>query len=39
MTIISATMGKKPLKEMEWPSHSTKESEMQYLGAVSKVTE
>ena len=29
-------MGKKPLKEMEWPSHSTKESEMQYLGAISR---
>ena len=27
------------LKEMEWPSWSTKESEMQYLGAISKTTE
>ena len=29
MTIISTTVGKNPLKEMEYPSHSTKESEMQ----------
>ena len=27
------------LKEMEWPSWSTKESEMQYLDAISKTTE
>ena len=26
-------------EEMEWPSWSTKESEMQYLDAVSKTTE
>ena len=32
-------MGKNPLKEMECPSQSTKESEMQYLDAVSKMTE
>ena len=35
MTIISTTVGKNPLEEME----STKESEMQYLDAVSKQTE
>ena len=28
-----------PLEEMEWPSWSTKESEMQYLEAISKTTE
>ena len=39
MTIISTTVGKTPLEEMEWPSRSTKESEMQYLDAVSKMTE
>ena len=26
-------------EEMEWPSRSTKESEMQYLDAISKTTE
>ena len=26
-------------EEMEWPSWSTKESEMQYLDAISKMTE
>ena len=39
MTIISTTVGKNPLEEMEWPSWSTKESEMQYLDAISKTTE
>ena len=39
MTIISTTVGKNPLEEKEWPSQSTKESEMQYLDAVSKMTE
>ena len=39
MTIISTTVGKKPLEEMEQPSWSTKESEMQYLDAISKTTE
>ena len=39
MTIISTTVGKTPLEEMEWPSRSTKESEMQYLDAISKTTE
>ena len=28
MTIISTTVGKNPLEETEWPSSSTKESEM-----------
>ena len=36
MTIISTTVGKNPLKEMEQPSWSTKESEMQYLDASQK---
>ena len=35
MTIISTTVGKNPLEEMEQPSQSTKESKMQYLGAIS----
>ena len=35
MTIISTTVGKNPLEEVE----STKESEMQYFDAVSKTTE
>ena len=39
ITIISTTVGKNPLEEMEWPSESTKESEMQFLGAISKMTE
>ena len=39
MTIISTTAGRKPSEEMEWPSWSTKESEMQYLDAISKTTE
>ena len=38
MTIISTTVGKNPLEEME-PSRSTKESEMQYLDAISKMTD
>ena len=38
MTIISTTVGKNPLEEMEKISQSTKESEMQYLGADSKMT-
>ena len=36
MTIISTTVGKNPLEEMEYPSQSTKESRMQYLGAILK---
>ena len=31
--------GQVPSKEMEWPSWSTKESEMQYLDAITKTTE
>ena len=33
VTIISTTAGRNPSEEMEWPSWSTKESEMQYLDA------
>ena len=32
-------LGKNPLEEMEQPSWSTKESEMQYLDAISKMTQ
>ena len=39
MTIIFPTAGRNPSEEMEWPSWSTKESEMQYLDAISKMTE
>ena len=39
VTIISTTVGKNPLEEMEEPSWSTKKSEIQYLDAVSKRTE
>ena len=39
MIIISTTAGRNPSEEMEWPSWSTKESEMQYLDAISKTTE
>ena len=39
MTIISTTAGRNPSEEMEWPSWSPKESEMQYLDAISKMTE
>ena len=39
MTIISTTVGRNPVDEMEEPSRSTKESEMQYLDAISKMTE
>ena len=31
--------GQESSEEMEWPSWSTKESEMQYLDAISKTTE
>ena len=31
--------GQESLEEMEWPSQSTEQSEMQYLGAVSKATD
>ena len=39
MTIISTTVGKNPLEEMEYPTQSTKEFKLQYLDAVSKMTE
>ena len=39
MTIIPTAAGKSPLEEMEWPSRSTKESEMQQFGTISKMTE
>ena len=39
MTIKSTTVGKNPLKEIEQPSQSTKEFQMQYVGAISKMTE
>ena len=39
MTIISTTAGRNPLQETKQPSCSTKESEMQYLDAISKMTE
>ena len=39
MTIISSTAGRNPSEEMEWPSWSIKESEMQYLDAISKTKE
>ena len=32
-------MSKNPLEETEYPSQSTNESDMQYLGAISKMTE
>ena len=36
---VSTTVGRNPLEEMEYLLWSTKESEMQYLDAVSKTTE
>ena len=36
MTITSTTEGRNPSEGMEWPSWSTRESEMQYLDAISK---
>ena len=39
MTIISTTVGRNPSEEMELPSWSTKESEMQYLDPISNTTE
>ena len=38
MTIVSTTVGKNHLEEMEQPSQSTKESEKQYMGVISKMT-
>ena len=37
--IISTTVGRNPLEEMEEPSWSTKEFKMQYLDAISKTIE
>ena len=37
MTIISTTVGRNPLEELEYPSRQ-QESEMQYLDAISKTT-
>ena len=39
MTIIFTTVGRNPLEGMEYPSWSTEESEMQYLDAISKMTD
>ena len=39
MTIVSTTVGRNPLEEMERPSWTTKEFKMQYLDAISKMTE
>ena len=39
MTIISTTVGRNLLEEMEQPSWSTKEFEMQHLDAIPKTTE
>ena len=39
ITIISTTVGKNPLEEMEYSSQSTEESKMHNLGAISKMTE
>ena len=39
MTIISTTAGRSPSEEMEYPSWATKESEMQYLDAISKTND
>ena len=37
-SIIFTTVGKNPLEEMEYPSWSTKESKMQYMDVISKMT-
>ena len=39
MTIISTTVSKNPLEEMEQPSQATKQSKMWYLDAISKMAE
>ena len=39
MTIISTTMCKNPLEEMEQPSESAKKIKMQCLEEISKMTE
>ena len=35
---VQICVDKNPLEEVEWPSWSTKESKMQYLDAISKMT-
>ena len=37
MTTIATTVGKNSLEEMEYPSESTNESKLQYLGEISKM--
>jgi len=39
MTIVCTTVGKNCLEEMKYLSSSTKQSKMQYLGTISKMTE
>ena len=39
MIVLSNAVGNDPLEEMEQSSQSAKESEMQYVGAISKMTE
>ena len=39
VTIISTSVDKNPLEEIEYPSWWTKESEIQYLSVISKTTE
>ena len=39
MTIISITVDKNPLEEMEQPSLTTKESKMQYLDTILQTIE
>ena len=39
VTIISSTVGKNPYKKWSSPHNKKKESRMQYLDAVSKMTE
>ena len=37
--MVTTTVGRNPSEEMEYPTWSTKGSEMQYLDAISKTTE
>ena len=39
MTVVSTNLGKNPFEEMEEALESTKDSETQYLCAISKMTE
>ena len=39
VTIVSTSKGKNPLEEIEYPLESTKESERQFFGSISKMTE